>query len=140
MGSGVGKTMKISQFNHVSTWSQSPVPLRAGVLWSPLRLSINTFSRVASPHLNLLPAVRPGYPVLPVVRGFTFGGLLYPIQRVGAKGGTTWKLIRGWDILVHPSPYGWADLLPTSYIWRISSVFTWRRHGLLPGDWLYISP
>ena len=82
-------------------------------------------------HLLPLPAARPGRPVPPVVEGWHSGdSLYYPIQWVESKDESTWELIRGLGILVHPSPPVQAYLWTTSFIGRISLVYTQGRHDL----------
>ena len=57
----------------------------------------------------------------------TFGDCLYALlKETGAKGEATWELIRGWGILVHPSPNDWAYLQPTSFIGVIFSSLHMR--------------
>ena len=100
--------------------SRYPVPPRAVVLRSPLRLSIKAFRRSDFSTPQSLAGSFTW--VSCTLRGqkVTFGGLSpHSIQRVGAKGEAIWELIRGWGILVHPSPPGLAYLQPTSFIGRI---------------------
>ena len=78
-------------FNFIFTFrpgvSLSPVSPRAVVPCSSLGLSISTFSKGSFSSFNQLSASRPGYPVLPMIRGFTFGGLsLCPINMIRSKG------------------------------------------------------
>ena len=61
----------------------------------------------------------------------TFGDRLHSLFKgTGAKGGVTWELMRGWGILAHSSPPGWAYLQPISFKERISPVSIWSRYGL----------
>ena len=109
--------------------SRSQVSSRAVFFSSPLGFSINALVRGDFSTPSSLSAAGNGYPVRPVVRGFTFGRLSsHPIQKVGAKGGTTWELIWGWGILIHPS---WLSLSSSNLLYRKDfPVYSWGRHGL----------
>ena len=134
MGSRVGKShVRSLQFHLVSTRSQSVSSHSQSCCPA---LSFGTKHKRIQQRLllhTLIPMLiaRPGYPVLPVVRGFTFRGLFpHFIQRVGAKGRTTWELIRGlvfWFIspLLAEPIFNQPPLLG-----GFSPVYTWGRHGL----------
>ena len=86
-------------------------------------------------HLRPLPAARPGCPVPPVVEGWhSEDSLYYSIQWVESKDEATWELIRGLDILVHPSPPS-GSLSSTNLLYRedfLRSVLTglaWVQMG-----------
>ena len=60
-----------------------------------------------------------------VVNGSSFGGSsLTLFKGVGPRMGSPESYSGVWGILVHPSPPGWACLQPTSFIGRISPVYT----------------
>ena len=114
------------------SWSQ--VSTRAVLLCSPLGLSISAFNRGASSHLRSLQPARPEYPVLLLVREFTFGGLSpHPIQRDRSK---------GWGVLVHSS-FSWLSLSSVNLLYRDDFVQSTHGVGMAwvsTGGFLWTSP
>ena len=114
------------------TWSlyDSPVPPRVFVPHSPLGLSIMPLLVVASSIS--VPCWQPdlGVQYHPWSKVDIKGQSLHSIQW-RAVDDSTWELIRGLGILVHPSLLALAYLQPTSFTERIfSSLYTWGRRDL----------
>ena len=112
----------------------SSVPSRAFVMCSPLELIIMPLLGDDFSHLLPLPAARPRCPVPPVVEGWHSGdSLYYPIQWVESKDGTTWELIQGFGILVHPFPPG-GSLSSTNLLYRQDFLWSVRSRLGLSSD------
>ena len=107
------------------------VPLSVFVLRSPAEVHLRTIWRrqllhITTPWRQPDPMARST-----VVNGLTFGGSTLTLFKVVAQG---WGHLRAsswvWGILVHPSPPVQAYLWTTSFIGRISPVYTWGRRDL----------
>ena len=95
----------------------SPVPPRAFVLRSPLRLSIMPSAGSDFFQLHSLSAARLCYPVLPVVEGSIQGWPPYLIQWVKSSGWATRELIQGLKYS-GSSLTSWLKLSPANLIYR----------------------
>ena len=93
-------------FQSCCVWSlQNPGPLQSFCYDLSSGVSLNLSG--SYPHLRLLPAARPEYPVPPVVEGWhSRDCLFFPFSVRIRKDGITRELIRGLDILVYSSPPG----------------------------------
>ena len=70
-----------SSFTLCLPWvSWSPVPPKAVVMYSPLRLNITPSAGVTSPHPSPLQVARPRCPVIPLIESSIRGMASYPIQ------------------------------------------------------------